>query len=961
MSSDRAKISYDEKQQYRSVIMQQGRVTLEADWNEQGQIVAEEIRQEALDFVGPSGTPDDGYAVSKVGSGVFDLSVSPGTLYVGGLRVSLGQALSDDRPGEFRDMESQTVKQAWSYSNQPEWLDHAGDLDWVPVPDGKPDANEYVYLLLREQEVSAVEDSALREVALGGPDTAARTRLIQRIVRSQTKQADCPLALAELVEGHWKQQGLTFDPATMRLASQATLALRIDTPATEPDPCQPQSSGGYLCAENQLIRVKVSAFDPVKKEYKLVWGFDNAAFLYLVEAVNSDKELKLNTGPVDSAHRPVKGQAVEVLRAAAKLANGKYVAADHGFVTALSANYNADAQTIELSGGLKDYPQISEEYLSSPQLYVRVWQEEVPLVSDTDIKLGGTGLIVTLAPDKNGLFHVGDYWTFAVRPGTPTQVYPQRYLSKLPQLQDGPRLWACPLALVDWQVEPGVMDCRNHFDNLVKLTRRHCCVELVATPGPGWEKVFDAIPDWGDATICFPPGHYPLQQTLTIARRGRLRLMGAGAASRLVCPFAEVVLLFQHCASVDLRDLHVHGHCDSVDPRDRKKHGTLLPQEGLGGALSFYNVSQVTLASVTVRCKGRRSRQLCCVRVENKLNTRLALNGRVSISQCEFYVGHLQIGVLVLNVRRTHIQDNRFVPSGPNAEPVKKALRDKQFQDNLAQSALVILKIPSDPEEAQAYIQEAKDKNQLLEITIRDSKLYFRTDEGFLSFWEEFIKVNRKVIDSLGSVKPKEGGKSDKNMHLLRVFMTRHLKRLLGSHRRRNDSFKELFQLIDNGSRAVIGQAIVIGGQYAEQVIIENNDIKDAVQGIHVGLSHATKDRSAKGADSAVRVIVRQNSVNCVLCVGAPLERHGIFVGNASSIAIMDNYLTLERLAGVRHLAADGVRIYGFLGEFVQVRSNHFKDFTHPITVCDLGDSLETDSRVYADNFPSDDVNKPSR
>ena len=172
MSSDRAKISYDEKQQYRSVIMQQGRVTLEADWNEQGQIVAEEIRQEALDFVGPSGTPDDGYAVSKGGNdGNFDLILSPGTFYVGGLRVSLGQALSDDRSGEFRDIASQTVKQAWSYSNQPEWLDHTGDLDWVPVPDGKPDANEYVYLLLREQEVSAVEDSALREVALGGPDT----------------------------------------------------------------------------------------------------------------------------------------------------------------------------------------------------------------------------------------------------------------------------------------------------------------------------------------------------------------------------------------------------------------------------------------------------------------------------------------------------------------------------------------------------------------------------------------------------------------------------------------------------------------------------------------------------------------------------------------------------------------------------------------------------------------------
>ena len=64
MGSDRARVSYDEKQQYRSVVMQQGRVTLEADWNEAQQISTEETRKEALDFVGPAGTPDDGYRIN---------------------------------------------------------------------------------------------------------------------------------------------------------------------------------------------------------------------------------------------------------------------------------------------------------------------------------------------------------------------------------------------------------------------------------------------------------------------------------------------------------------------------------------------------------------------------------------------------------------------------------------------------------------------------------------------------------------------------------------------------------------------------------------------------------------------------------------------------------------------------------------------------------------------------------
>ena len=67
MGSDRARITYDPKQQCRSVVMQQGRVTLEADWNEASQIIGEELRRETLDFVGPCGTPDNGYLVVPYG------------------------------------------------------------------------------------------------------------------------------------------------------------------------------------------------------------------------------------------------------------------------------------------------------------------------------------------------------------------------------------------------------------------------------------------------------------------------------------------------------------------------------------------------------------------------------------------------------------------------------------------------------------------------------------------------------------------------------------------------------------------------------------------------------------------------------------------------------------------------------------------------------------------------------
>ena len=66
MGSDRARVSYDPSRHWRGVVYQEGRVTLEADWNEAETIADEGNREQLLDIVGPSGTPDNGYQVVPV-------------------------------------------------------------------------------------------------------------------------------------------------------------------------------------------------------------------------------------------------------------------------------------------------------------------------------------------------------------------------------------------------------------------------------------------------------------------------------------------------------------------------------------------------------------------------------------------------------------------------------------------------------------------------------------------------------------------------------------------------------------------------------------------------------------------------------------------------------------------------------------------------------------------------------
>jgi hypothetical protein len=498
MGSDRARISYNGSQQYRAVVEQQGRVTLEADVNEAQQIFYEEMRSEALDFVGPAGTPDNGYEILLPGANLpnRDFEVRPGTMYVGGLRVHLPVPAAGAPP--------------ISYLHQPDWID-------PPTPAAS--VREFVYLHLQEQEISAIEDADLKDVALGGPDTAARLRLVQHIVRRPTQAQDCAGALAEAV-ADWQNAGMDFDVDTLRLLPRAELKVSFQNLAGPPDPCEPAAQGGYLDSQNQLIRIQVTAAN------RFVWGYDNASFLYHVERVEPDnRTLTLRPRPVDAPHQPRQNQAVEVLRSVAKLNNGEYVAYAAGLVQTLSAGYDPDTG-VQLATLLPDAPINYRFPGDTPRLFLRVWEEELTFTPGTPVALGTTGIEVTLQTNVGSQFHVGDTWAFADRPSTPTEVYPQRYRADF-QPAEGPRQWVCPLAVITWNNGQGRVldDCREQFDNLVELTKRRagCCSIVLRsedlTGNVTLQSILDRFSAGAKVTVSLMPGDYLLPEPLRLGRR----------------------------------------------------------------------------------------------------------------------------------------------------------------------------------------------------------------------------------------------------------------------------------------------------------------------------------------------------------------------------------------------------------------------------------------------------------
>ncbi len=307
MTGDYTRITFRPDRHFSSVRLQQGRVQLDADWNEAADIGLHVDRTTTLDVVGPTGVPEDaaGFALTPADpdgdDAASDLLIGTGRAYVRGILVehlpSAPTTLSrvSGSPNNFR-------VEAGPVPRLGDWLVGAADparvvavpapvasdtgrvrvvldpapagatvtavltpsvgaqpdLDGDPVPEA---AGTYgVWLEVVEREVTALDDPYLRETALGGPDTCLRTQVVWRVrAGAGASCLDFP--------PDWHP-----DPAARaRLVAEGVPALADDDPCLTPDP------GGYRGIDNRLYRVEVHRGGVVEDGDVLVkWSRDNA-------------------------------------------------------------------------------------------------------------------------------------------------------------------------------------------------------------------------------------------------------------------------------------------------------------------------------------------------------------------------------------------------------------------------------------------------------------------------------------------------------------------------------------------------------------------------------------------------------------------------------------------------------------------------------------------------------------
>ncbi len=439
MKGDFTRWTYSPTKNYSSVLQQQGRVLLDADWNEQREIDLAGRRTLARDLIGDAAGPLDAMGYTVVDE-VGQLKLLAGRYYVDGILCEL----HEDTP----------------INAQPD------------LPEVDPTANlaagRYaVYLDVWERHVTHIEDPNIKEKALGGPDHTTRSQVVAqaRLVAIHRRRADeCEVLhdldqLAELIEGTRGRMLASVDPTP---------------PAV--DPCIVPASARYRGLENQLYRVEIHQGGKFK-DATFKWSRDNGSVVTAWDGYPSPiGEPKLievaDLGPDQERTFNSSGLLVELLDDTHELAQvpGQLVLVDKA--DEASRTITLQGQMVTAGGGVVALAISRGADEHHPR--VRRWDGSLRKVNEIDVTDSGRdwielgqGVRVSFQLDGSETFRTGDYWLIPARTvdGTITWVPDEL------QLRHGPsHRYAC-LSVVEfdgstWKV---IEQCQRWFPSLDEL------------------------------------------------------------------------------------------------------------------------------------------------------------------------------------------------------------------------------------------------------------------------------------------------------------------------------------------------------------------------------------------------------------------------------------------------------------------------------------------------------------
>jgi hypothetical protein len=447
MKGDFTRDTFDPCRHFSRVLMQQGRVQLDADWNEQTAILLHYLQALAADLIGPyggpakaDGTAGDGFAISAAGK--LDFAIGKGHYYVDGILCEN----DDDQAG---------------YGSQ---------ADYPLGKDTELGNGDYlVYLDVWERHLTyvEVEDTegrviSIREVALNGPDTATRAQVVWQVkVKPGVATRPDRLTWSGLVHGVNGWQPMNRG----RLKARAINSESAD----HENPCITPPVSRYRGAENQLYRVEIHKGGTAKEGATFKWSRENGSVIFPIRTINENR-VTVETLGRDTRLGLQVNNWVEIL-------DDDYTLQNRAEPLLQVERLDPDKNIVTLRD--KPNPLVGQSPSRHP--LIRRWDqhetEDSAPSKDGVVIVEGDGDQNWIELEDNVQVHfqpgatyrTGDYWLIPARTATGDVEWPGPKDAPKAQMPHGithhyAPLWIISVAPDGTVTADPAMDCRRHFD-----------------------------------------------------------------------------------------------------------------------------------------------------------------------------------------------------------------------------------------------------------------------------------------------------------------------------------------------------------------------------------------------------------------------------------------------------------------------------------------------------------------
>jgi hypothetical protein len=493
MNGDLSRVTFDRLNHYTRVVIQQGRVQLDADFNEQTAILLHYLQTLAADIIGPYGGPE-----REVG---FEIIIpnEAARKDFSFLEPSESGLSKDEKQNLNAELDkfNMVIKKGRYYVDGrlceiERTTPFLTQKDFIFPKDfnlGNDEGAHLVYLDVWERHITFLDDPNIHEPALGKADTAARAKLVWQVkIRPGAVDPDEVSTCDALTPEKWETLIHAVNPDVGPLSriepkNRGKLkAKAMEEPEPDSEPCITSPKARFRGLENQLYRVEIHK-SGLAEEATFKWSRDNGTIIGAYKRKLGDELIVV--GIRDNTRWFVAGDWVELTHDALELRN------EPGTMVQLAS---VDGESLRIIPATADGDLFDPKQVTNAK--VRRWNQketdpDSPTLSGGAIRITESddessgwlkledGIRIQFQPGSGELapyYRTGDYWLLPARVATGDIEWPRDRGEPLAVPPHGINHHYAPLALVtitNGKPDPGeTVDLRHKFslDNVCVTT-----------------------------------------------------------------------------------------------------------------------------------------------------------------------------------------------------------------------------------------------------------------------------------------------------------------------------------------------------------------------------------------------------------------------------------------------------------------------------------------------------------